>query len=358
MLGHTLKRLMKSKILHVNEPYSAPQLRCVIFGASTSIAPSLTSDLGELEANIVFPVRTSAKWVDHLKPTQSYKNISFRQNLDFKDPNILDQVLEGANCVINLIGGYGYICDYEVLYESNVTMAKRIAEACARNNDIIRLLHISAVGVDPSSPSNRLQTKWLGEQEVKTAFPNATILRPTTIFGEFDNFVTRLGLTQSMFEYIPVVDNATELRQPIYHDDISTCIINALKMPEAAGKTYELGGPNVYSMREIIEIVYNKIGKPPAVRSISYRKAHTLMQYLPHLWGFTRHMSLNDVQESKVNLVVAKDALSCADLYVKPVSFSQNLIRMLQDNQVKVDLTNDDIIHGWYGGGDDRHYEP
>ncbi|CAG9328434.1 unnamed protein product [Blepharisma stoltei] len=356
MISAAMRRTIKSSILHVNDRSSTSMIKAVVFGSSSQIARAAIGLLTNIHAQVLIPCRTSSKWVDYLR-IGNFKFISFRQQLDLKDPDILDQVLENANVVINTIGGYHYIRDYDTLYESNVTVPRRIAEACARNPDILRLIHFSAVGIDPASTSPRLQTKWHGEQEVKAAYPNVTILRPTTIFGEYDNYVTRMGLIQQMIDYLPVIDDAKELRQPIYYKDIGQCVINCLRMPETIGKTYELGGPNVYSNREIMEIVYNKIGKPPNVRSIPYRKAHKFIQYMPHTFGFSRHMSLNDVEESQMDIVVSKDALKIEDLKVKPVSFPQNLMRILQDYQAKVDLTMDEALHGWYGGHD-RTYEP
>jgi len=357
MLGHLSKRSVASRILHVNHHSSAPTLKVTIFGASSQIAHSISEPLGKLQSQIFFPVRTSDKWVDHLKVSTVYKNISIRGYIDYDDPDIFDRLIEDSNVVINLTGAHKYIKDPEVVYDSNVTFSRRLAQAVARNPDVLRLIHFSAVGADPDSNSNWLRTKWIGEQEVKAAFPGATVFRPATIFGEFDNFVMRIGLLQSWLGFVPVIDDAKELRQPIYGHDLGTAVMNALKMPETVGKTYELGGPHVYSMKEICEIVYNKIGKPPVLRSIPYKTASRFFSYFPHAHGFTRFMSIHDVHESKIDLVVSEDALKISDLYVKPVSFSQNLKRILVDYVAKTDLTGDEQEHGWYNGHD-RHYEP
>jgi NADH dehydrogenase (ubiquinone) 1 alpha subcomplex subunit 9 len=80
---------------------------------------------------------------------------------------------------------------------------------------------VSAVGADPYSPSTRLNTKWLGEQEVKNAYPDATIIRPCHIFGDYDNFVNRWTKFNYFFEFMPIINEGTELRQPIHYVDVA-----------------------------------------------------------------------------------------------------------------------------------------
>lgn len=352
-----LHRKIASKILHVNDPSSSSKLRVVIFGGNSQLAPSLGNLLGYLGAQITYPTRTSAKWIDHLKTTVSYKNVAIPQFIDYKDPNIIDRLIANNNVVISLVGANQYLKDDDLIYEGNVTIPKRIAEACARSSDVVRFIHFSAAGADPSSISSRLRTKWIGEQEVKAACPEATVIRPTTIFGEGDNFVMRLAFLQRWLGFIPVIGDAKELRQPIHYHDVGLATVNALKIPESIGKTYELGGPYVYSMKETLEIIYDKLGIPPRIKSYTFDGAHKLFTKVPHVHAFTRHMSLNLVRESKINIVVGKDALGIDKLFVKPLTFPQNLQRILADYQAKTNLTLEEAEHGW-NGGNDRHFSP
>lgn len=353
-----LSRRIATSPLYVNADNSSGiNLHVVIFGGSSQLAPTIATNLAALGARFTYPVRTSGKWVDHLKPITNFRQTFISQYIDFKDPDIIPRLIKGNNIVINLIGGPSHIKDYALLYEANVTLAKRIAEACAASSDVKRLIHFSAVGADPHSPSTRLSTKWMGEQEVLTAFPSATIIRPCTIFGDLDNFLLRLGTMTQMFDCIPIVGDGSELRQPIYYQDIGKCVANILKLGETAGQTYELGGPHVYPYIEIIEMMYNKIRKLPNVKSIPYSTAHRFMRWLPHHHGTTRWMSLNDVQESQMNLTVRPGAKSIEDLYVQPLSMAQMMKYILTDYVSKTDLTADEHEHGWHTGHD-REYEP
>lgn len=350
-------RGISTKILHINDPSSSSKLRVTIFGGSSQLSPSIGGLLGYLGAQLSYPTRTASKWIDYLKNSSAYKNVAIPQFIDFDAPGVIDRLIENSNVVISLIGSKQYLKDYDLIYESNVTLPKKIAEAVQRSSEVQRYIHFSAVGIDPNSTSKRLKTKWIGEQEVKAACPDVTIIRPTLVFGEIDNFVTRIALTHRMLGYYPVVDDAAELRQPIFHQDVAAAVINALRMPETKGKTYELGGPHVYTQKEILEIIFNKMGYPPDLKSIPYKTAHKFWSWVPHAHGFSRHFTLDMVNETQMNIIVGKDALGIDKLFVKPVSFPQNLQRILTDYQAKVDLTNEESEHG-YGGGNDRYFNP
>ena len=356
MLGSTIRRY-QSRILHLGDHRgSTRNINAVIFGGSTQIAPYLASFLTRISARQTYPVRTSAKWINDLKVNANYRDIYIWGGIDFKDNAVFDKLLEEAQVVINLVGAHGYIKDYDNIYEANVLFAKKVAEAAARSKDCIRFVHVSAIGADASSPSSKLQTKWLGEQEVKQAYPEATIIRPATMYSEFDNYVTRMGQLHSMLSAIPMIDNGSELRQPIFAGDVAMGIINALKLPESTGKTYELAGPHQYSTLEIIELIYNKLGRPPKIKSIPYETAHKWMQFVPHHHGLTRWLSFNDVQESRVDLIANPSMPGCAELYIKPLSFPHKLRRLMVDHVAKVDMTYEEYEQGWFLG-DDRKYE-
>jgi hypothetical protein len=110
-------------------------------------------------------------------------------------------------------------------------------------------------------------------------------------------------------------------------------------------------------MKETLEIIYDKLGIPPRIKSYTYDGAHRLFTKIPHVHAFTRHMSLDLVRESKINILVGKDALGIDKLFVKPLTFPQNLQRMLADYQAKTNLTLEEAEHGW-NGGNDRHFSP
>jgi len=358
MLRLASRRAVTSKILYPNSNRSSGStLKVVVFGSSSQVVPFLATHLNSLGAFVTFPCRTSYKYIDYIKPAFHYRTMHIQQFVDYNDPDIIAKIIKENNVVINLIGAHAYLKNYDFIYEGNVTMAKRIAEACAASPDVVRLIHVSAAGADPAAASTRLSTKWLGEQEVKKAYPSATIIRPCTIFGEFDYFVTKLANFQQWLGFNFLIDEGAEKRQPINSADVATCLFNAIRLPETAGQTYELGGPHVYSQKEILEIIYNKLNRPPVVKSFPYEKTFRVMRRAPHFWALTRWLTLNEVLESRTDIVVSKGAKTCEDLFVKPISFPQNLKAIASDWVAKNDVSLEDNEHGWYNGND-RKYEP
>ncbi|MBV8912721.1 MAG: complex I NDUFA9 subunit family protein [Acetobacteraceae bacterium] len=156
---------------------------------------------------------------------------------------------EGADVVINLIG---------ILAERRAGDFRRVhadgAGAIARaaaSAGVGRMVHLSALGADPASPSLYAQTKAQGEAQVRDAVPQATILRPSVVFGLEDQFFNRFGSMAMMLPVMPVISGATRF-QPVFVADVADAAIAAIEHESAPGTTYELGGPRIYTFRELI----------------------------------------------------------------------------------------------------------
>jgi NADH dehydrogenase len=168
------------------------------------------------------------------------------------------RAVAGADIVINLVG---------ILFESRAGDFQRIqAEGAGR---VARLaaaagakhfLHLSAIGTDAGSPSLYAQTKAAGEAAVLAAFPGAIILRPSVVFGPDDQFFNRFAGLAAMLPFMPVVSGDTRF-QPVYVGDVADAAMAALADPAAAGKTFELGGPRVMSMRQVLRYILDVTGR-------------------------------------------------------------------------------------------------
>lgn len=175
---------------------------------------------------------------------------------DITERDSVARAVEGATAVINLCG---------VLKGRfravHVTGARNIAEA-ARDSGAEALVHVSAIGADPESESEYGRTKGEGEAAVRAAFPAATIIRPSLVFGPEDQLTNRLaGLARLPF--LPVI--AAQRRfQPVYVRDLALAIARAALEPEQyGGKTYEIGGPQALSMRELHSAILEATGQAP-----------------------------------------------------------------------------------------------
>ncbi len=158
-----------------------------------------------------------------------------------------------ADAVINLVG---ILCERgrQRFRSVHVDGARNIAEA-AKAARVPTLLHMSALGADPDSPSAYARSKADGEAAVREAFPRATIFRPSVIFGPEDDFFNRFARLAKILPFVPVIAGDTRF-QPVYVGDVAAAFIAALDAGKAAHKeTFTLGGPCIHSFRELLEIM-------------------------------------------------------------------------------------------------------
>lgn len=175
---------------------------------------------------------------------------------DIARPDTIARAVGGAGAVVNLVGTFG---DYERV---NVDGARTIAEAAAAAG-VGALVQISAIGADPRSPSRYGRSKAGGEQAVVAAFPTATILRPSVVFGREDQFVNRFAAMIASAPVVPVLKPDAKF-QPVYVGDVAKAVVAALgDAGSHGGRTYELGGPDVFSMADLYRWIADSIGRRP-----------------------------------------------------------------------------------------------
>jgi NADH dehydrogenase len=117
------------------------------------------------------------------------------------------------------------------------------------------MVHVSAIGADENSLSGYGRSKAAGEQAVLAAVPSATILRPSVVFGPEDQFTNRFAALARISPALPLIGGGMTRMQPVYVGDVATAVADAVDGKARPGATYELGGPEVLTMREIMEII-------------------------------------------------------------------------------------------------------
>ena len=163
---------------------------------------------------------------------------------DVRRKDTVARASAGADAVINLVGAFS---DFEAVQTEG---ARNVAEAAAAAG-VRALVHISAIGADPDSPSRYGASKGRGEQAVRAAFPDATILRPSIVFGREDRFTNRFA-QMLRFPVVPVVRGGTKF-QPVFVADLAQAIAQAAADREThGGKTYEIAGPERIAMGELL----------------------------------------------------------------------------------------------------------
>ncbi len=162
----------------------------------------------------------------------------------------VERAIEGADVVINLVGilSESRAGDFQRIQAEG---AARIARTAAR---AAQMVQVSAIGADTASPSQYARTKGEGEAAVRAALPGAVIMRPSIVFGQEDKFFNRFGNLAMVSPVMPVIYGATRF-QPVYVGDVADAIVASLERTDAAGQTYELAGPRIYTFRELMEYV-------------------------------------------------------------------------------------------------------
>lgn len=174
--------------------------------------------------------------------------------VDVRDAASTLRAVQGSDAVINLVGAFGDMQAVQADGAGHVAAAAKAAGAAA-------LVHVSAIGADAQGASAYARSKGDGEAAVRAAFANAAILRPSTLFGREDHFINRFAAMMRMSPVVPVIAPNAKF-QPVYVGDVADAVIAALNSA-AAGKTYELGGPQVLTMSELLRWIAGATGRTP-----------------------------------------------------------------------------------------------
>jgi len=179
----------------------------------------------------------------NLKPLGNLGQVQFAR-CDATNADSLARVVAGSDAVVNLVGAFKG--DLDALQGKGAGCVA----AAARDAGARAFVHVSAIGCDAESPVAYARTKAEGEAAVFAAFPNATVLRPSLVFGPDDTFIQMFAGLIAAFPALPVFGPEARL-QPVFVDDLAEAIANALSAPAAQGKTFEIAGPEVLTMAEL-----------------------------------------------------------------------------------------------------------
>ena len=234
------------------------------------------------------------------------------------DDAAVARAVAGADLVVNLVG---VLADTSgASFQSiHVEGAARVARAAAAAG-VSRLVHLSAIGADPHSDSRYGASKGDGEAAVRAAFPSATILRPSIVFGPEDNFFNRFAGMARMLPFMPVIEGATRM-QPVYVGDVADAVLAALTRADAAGKTYELGGPKAWMFVDLLAYILQTTGRRAPLVNMPVSLVRLQAWLLERLPGAL--LTRDQLRMLAHDNVVASDALGLADLGITPVAVEQ-----------------------------------
>lgn len=287
-----------------------------VFGGSGFLGKHVVRALVAQGYRVRVPMRRPHTGMD-LKVIGGVGQVQLMQaNLRFEDS--VSRAVEGSDAVINLVA---------VLYEEgqqkfealHVKGAETVAKAVAQAG-IQTFVHISAIGADADSESDYARTKGQGEALVRQHVPTADIMRPSIVFGTEDQFFNRFAAMAQLAPALPLIGGGQTKFQPVYVGDVAKAIAAKI-VKGTAGETFELGGPHVYSFKELLSYMLNVIAKKRFLVPVPWFAAN-MMGFVGELSGALPFIAPFLTRDQVINLkrdnVVAVNALGFADLNITP----------------------------------------
>ncbi|MBN8520538.1 MAG: complex I NDUFA9 subunit family protein [Alphaproteobacteria bacterium] len=232
--------------------------------------------------------------------------------------NSVAQAVQGCDLVVNCVGILFERGRRNTFQKIHAELPGLIAKACYESG-VKKYIHLSALGVDRAQ-SKYAQSKKAGEEAAQKAFPSVTILRPSIVFGAGDGFFNLFARLSLFMPVLPLIGGGHTRFQPVFVGDVADAVVKASTYPECAGHIYELGGPDIYTFRELYDLMFRHTGRPRPLISLPWGIAKiqgTLMGFLPRPL-----LTADQVETLKTDNVVSSGALTLRDLGIEGTALS------------------------------------
>lgn len=281
----------------------------LVIGGSGFIGSAIVAKLSAAGKRVLVPTRRRER-AKHLITLPTVDVVE----ADVHHAQTLAGLMQDIDAVINLVGvlhsdtGTPWGKRFQT---AHVDLARQVAEACAANG-VPRLLHMSSLGADSNAPSMYLRSKAAGEAAVTTALREAaactavTVFRPSVVFGQGDKFINLFARLQRYAPLVPL-GKPDAMLQCIWVEDLARAFVNALDAPHTFGKTYELAGPKVYTLKQLVEYAGQVSGHARLVFGLPDRLAY-LQAWIMEM-GPVEMLSRDNLDSTKVDSVISDAAL-------------------------------------------------
>ena len=262
-------------------------------------------------------VRVAVRDTEKAHFLQPYGNVGqiVRMPVPIQDEQAVREAVDGADAVFNAIGLLFEPGGAQTFDEVHVNGPERIARLAAETG-VKRLIHVSAIGADKESESVYARTKADGEAAIQKQFPQATILRPSIVIGPEDGFLNFFAQMARVSPALPLIGGGKTRFQPVYVGDVADAAMAVVHESKTKGKTYELGGPKVYTFKQLMELLLKEIRRKRLLLPIPFGVAQLqagVAELLPKPL-----LTRDQVTLLKQDNVVQKGALSFKTLGLEP----------------------------------------
>ena len=246
-----------------------------VFGGSGFLGRNVVRALCKRDYRIRVAVRRP-ELAGHLQPLGKVGQIHAVQS-NLRYPASVEAAMRDSHVAINLVGilTEAGAQTFDAVQSAGADTVAKAAVAVSA-----RVVHVSAIGADANSPSRYARAKAAGEKAVLSAAPTATILRPSVVFGPEDQFTNRFAALARMSPMLPLIGGGMTRLQPVYVGDVATAVAEAVDGRTQSGATYELGGPEILTMRQIMEIILSTIDRQRMLVSLPFGLAKLKAMFL------------------------------------------------------------------------------
>jgi NADH dehydrogenase len=236
-----------------------------------------------------------------------------------RDDDAVTRALEGADAAVNLTGVLFSRGEqsFEVLHVETPGRIGRLAREAGINT----LVHLSAIGAGVEADSSYAESKGRGEKLLREEFPDSVILRPSIVFGPEDEFFNKFAWLARLSPVLPLIGGGHTKFQPVFMSDVAAAILRCLSDSATAGKTYELGGPTVYSFKELLQLILRETGRKRLLVPVPFFLASLkafFLQMPSLILPVAPLLTVDQVRLLETDNVVHAGALTLADLGIAP----------------------------------------
>jgi NADH dehydrogenase len=285
-----------------------------VFGGSGFIGRNVVRALAKAGYRIRVAVRYP-NLAHYLPPMGTVGQIQLVK-CNVNDADQVARAMQGADAVVNLIGilysrGRQNFDALQAQAPGTIAMAAKAAGATT-------FVQVSAIGAEADSESDYARSKAEGERVLREEFPAAAVLRPSIVFGPEDKFFNKFAGLARMLPFLPLIGGGHTKFQPVFVGDVADAIVTCVSDPATQGKTYELGGPGIYSFKDLMQFILRETGRSRPLVPVPFFLASLkamFLQFMP-----TPLLTPDQVRLLKSDNVVSPGALTFKDLGIQPDS--------------------------------------